>query len=433
MAHAVMGAEDTAWLHMEEPANPMVVNGVLELSAPLPLERAYALIERLAAIPRFRSRVVEPPLHLGPASWAECSDFDMRQHVEHEQLASASDLALRTFIGRAVSGRLDMSRPLWRIYLIDRPGMGGRGGHGSPGSSTTILFRVHHSMADGFALLSVLLSLCDAPRDAAVSRASAAVTERRSRSRTALGAARALGRLVALPPDPRTLLKGSLGHDKRVAWSDLLPLPALKKAAHAATATVNDVLVATTAGALRRYLERRGESTAGLEIHAMVPVDLRRGAAASSLGNRFGFVVLGLPIGVVDPLERIAVVKHRMKELKATSEAVATYGVLRAIGRAPRRVEDLAVSFFGKKSSLVLTNVPGPRSRLSLAGVPVSRIMFWVPQSGRMGLGISIFSYAGEVTIGVMCDAALVPDPEALVADLHAEHAELLARVGRVS
>jgi hypothetical protein len=97
------------------------------------------------------------------------------------------------------------------------------------------------------------------------------------------------------------------------------------------------------------------------------------------------------------------------------------------MGWAPRLIEDFGVSFFGKKASLVLTNVPGPRDHLRLCGVPLRRLMFWVPQSGRMGLGISIFSYAGEVTIGIIADGGLVPDPELLVADFHVEFAALEA------
>jgi WS/DGAT/MGAT family acyltransferase len=242
-----------------------------------------------------------------------------------------------------------------------------------------------------------------------------------------MGAARSLGRLLTLPADPKTLLKGPLGFDKRVAWSERLALDDIKRVARGAGATVNDVLVATAAGALGRYLARRGENVEGLELHAMVPVNLRESTTPPALGNRFGLVLLGLPVGMTEPFARVAAVKARMDSLKATPEAGVTHALLRAMGHLPRSVEELGVTFFGKKASLVLTNVPGPRARVKLAGVPVSRIMFWVPQSGRMGLGISIFSYAGEVTVGILSDAALVPDPETLAGDLYAELAALEA------
>lgn len=409
-----LGGEDAAWLHMEEATNPMVVNGVLELASRLPIEDAHALFGRLAQKPPFRARVVAPPLRLGHPLWEPAPGFDFRDHVEHIEVAGGDDAAVRAFIGSAAGALLDPQRPLWRVYLIDRPGAG-----------TTILCRVHHSIADGFALLDVLLSLCDdAPRPAGMPKS---WRHARRRTGTIVRSAKALWRVVALPPDRKTFLKGRLGSSKKVAWSQPLALADVKATAHFAGATVNDVLVATATGALRRYLERRGENTDGLELHAMVPVNLRTEPPPPTLGNRFGLVVLGLPLGVGDPLARVSSVKRRMTTLERSAEPFVTHALLGAIGSAPRRVEQAAVSFFGTKASLVLTNVPGPRAQLRLAGIPISRIMFWVPQSARMGLGISIFSYAGAVTVGILSDAGLVPDPDVLVADFHAEYAELSA------
>jgi diacylglycerol O-acyltransferase / wax synthase len=419
MTHDVLGGEDAAWLHMEDETNPMVVNGVLELAERLAVERIHTLLERVAAIGRFRARVVEPALHAGPPHWEDVADFDLAQHIEHVTLASPDDATLQAFVGGAVSGLLDRARPMWRVYVIDRPSRG-----------TTLLYRVHHAIADGFALLGILLSLCDGGE---LPRAATPRPPRRTRVTTAVACARSLARVVTLPSDPKTLLKGALSREKRVAWSEPIALADVKSAAHAASATVNDVLVATATGALGRYLARAGQPLDDLEIRAMVPVDLRGGAAPTDLGNRFGLVVLALPVCVRDPSKRLAAVKQRMDRLKGTPEALVTHGLLRAMGWAPRPVEDLGAWFFGTKASIVLTNVPGPRTRLSLAGVPVSRIMFWVPQSGRMGLGISILSYAGTVTIGILADAALVPDPGALAADLHVELRALQAELGGAS
>lgn len=415
MARERLGGEDAAWLHMEAPTNPMVVNAVVELAAPLPARDAYALFERLAALPRFRARVVDPPLRVGLPSWEDAPEFELTRHVEHVELDVADDAALRAFLGAAVGRLLDPRYPLWHVYFIDRPGAG-----------TTLLCRVHHAIGDGFALLDVLLSLCD---QHGAMRDRPAVPPRNGRSGAVLRSVQALARLISLPTDPRTLLKGPLGIDKRVAWSAPLSLAVVKNMARMTSATVNDVLVSVTAAALGTYLARRGEDTSGLDLHAMVPVNLRAGRAAKNLGNEFGLVVLGLPLGACDPIARVAAVKERMKRLKATPEAIVTNGLLRALGWAPRALEDLAVTFFGNKASLVLTNVPGPRAPLRLAGVLVSRIQFWVPQSGRVGLGISIFSYAGEISIGVLSDAAILPDPESLVADLHDAFAGLAAQL----
>jgi len=422
MTHDTLGGEDAAWLHMEDDTNPMVVNGVLELAEHLPLERVYALLERIVTIPRFRSHVVESSMHAGPPRWEEVADFDLTRQVEHVMLESPDDATLRTFVGRAVSGMLDRDRPLWRVFVIDRPSAG-----------TTLLYRVHHAIGDGFALLGILLSMCEGGDDGAP--AAAHQPAKRRRIATAVGCTASMARIVALRPDPRTPLKGPLGREKRVAWSEPLSLAEVKSTAHAASATVNDVLVATAAGALGRYLARvsPGQTRDDLEIRAMIPVNLRGGAPPTDLGNHFGLVVLGLPVGLRDPLARLAAVKQRMDRLKGSPEALATHGLLRAMGWAPRPVEDAGVWFFGTKASIVLTNVPGPRTPLRLAGVQVSRIMFWVPQSGRMGIGISIFSYAGTVTIGIIVDAGLVPDPDALVADLHVEYLALRAKLSAAS
>jgi hypothetical protein len=153
----------------------------------------------------------------------------------------------------------------------------------------------------------------------------------------------------------------------------------------------------------------------------MVPVNLRTPGDALVLGNHFGLVLLPLPLGIGDPLARVGAVSTRMTALKRAREAIVTHTILRAIGVLPQSVEDLGVAFFARKASLVLTNVPGPRVRVSLAGVPVTRLLFWVPQAGKMGLGLSIFSYAGQVTVGVLADAKLIPDPEVLIGDLETE------------
>ena len=130
------------------------------------------------------------------------------------------------------------------------------------------------------------------------------------------------------------------------------------------------------------------------------------------MGNAFGLVFLTLPIGIADPARRLRAIKKEMDELKVSPEALVSFGVLSLMGMAPVEVEQLGLRFFGRKATVVLTNVPGPREPLYMAGRKVDKIMFWVPQSGHMGLGISILSYAGGVMLGIATDAGLVPDPE---------------------
>jgi diacylglycerol O-acyltransferase / wax synthase len=159
-----------------------------------------------------------------------------------------------------------------------------------------------------------------------------------------------------------------------------------------------------------------------------VPVDLRPRERALELGNEFGLVILDLPIQVSDPLLRLRKVKENMDALKRSPEAIAVYGLFNLMGYLPKAVEDFAIDLFESKASTVMTNVAGPRQPLYLAGVPIERIMFWVPHpGGQLGLGISILSYRDSVSLAVVADARLVPDPETITGRFEKEFAEMLA------
>jgi WS/DGAT/MGAT family acyltransferase len=192
--------------------------------------------------------------------------------------------------------------------------------------------------------------------------------------------------------------------------------------------TVNDVLTNAVTGGLRRYLAERGDLRPRLSVRAIVPVSLRPLEEMSSLGNQFGLVFLSLPVGIEDCRQRLAEVRRRMGRLKRSFEPVVAMQIMAALGASPKRVQDLIVRIFGAKGTAVLTNVPGPRQRLHFAGKPMSSFMFWVPQSARLGMGLSILSYADQVRIGVATDAGLVPDPEAVIAGMHREF-EVMSRL----
>jgi diacylglycerol O-acyltransferase len=249
---------------------------------------------------------------------------------------------------------------------------------------------------------------------------------RRARLLTGIGAVAAFGRLVGRPPDPRTPFKGPLGVPKLVAWSEPLALARVKEVGRALGGTVNDVLVAAATGGMRRYLARQGEPPRRLDVRAAMPVNLRPLGRMSQLGNHFGLVFLSLPLGIADPRARLAELRRRSAALRRSTEAVVVLFILRAIGRVPLAVQRLVVNIFATKATLVMTNVPGPNRTLYLAGKAIRDVFFWVPQSGHVGLGISILSYNGTVRLGVGTDAGLVPDPHTIVAGFHAEFDELL-------
>lgn len=435
-----MASIDAAWLGMEDPTNLMMVTGVMALDGKIDLRRLRLLLDRrLKPFGRFHQRVVRPRTRAGLPHWEDDVNFDIRNHVSHFALpASGGDDGLRQMVSELMSLPLDFSMALWHMHVIDNY----RGG-------SVVITRVHHSIADGIALVRVLLSLTDEspnakqPRTvvqtrsddgplswlpAMVGRGVASGQDLVAHPGKALGLARAgvhgayrLGRMVALPPDPQTLFKGKLGRPKRAAWSEAVPLEDFKAIGKALGATVNDVLVAVATGALRRYMENRGKPTAGIAIRASVPVNLRPSDQAHKLGNAFGLVFLTLPIGIVDPVQRVSTIKREMDELKSSPDAIVAFGALNLIGHAPVEVEQLGLRFFGSKATAVLTNVPGPRAPLYLAGRKIDNVMFWVPQSGHLGLGISILSYDGGVRLGIATDAGLVPDPERIVENFEVE------------
>jgi WS/DGAT/MGAT family acyltransferase len=251
----------------------------------------------------------------------------------------------------------------------------------------------------------------------------------RSSSRWLTGSAAvpAFGRLALRLPDPKTRFKGPLGVEKRVAWSRPLPLSQVEALRVTLPGTVNDLLLTAVAGGLRRYLLHKGEKADGLNFRAVVPVSLRPLEEMASLGNQFGLVFLSLPVGLQDPAERLAELRRRMSGLKRSLEPVVVLAVLKAMGMTPHAIQKLVVRIFGMKGTAVMTNVPGPRERLYLAGEAIRGFLFWVPQSGRLGMGISIGSYAGEARLGVATDAGLVADPE-LIVDFFHEEFEAMAR-----
>lgn len=450
-----MSRVDTAWLRMCRPTNPMMITGVLMFDEPMTLEKLKQVVrKRFLAYPRFRQKAVDGP---AGAAWVDDAQFDFDWHVRLSALPGRSDprsekRALERFVSQMASTPLDRSKPLWQFHLVERY----RGG-------SALVARIHHSYADGIALVQVLLSLTDTTRKpeknselraawlkkdgVEVVRRVGAIDRYVQLGGKMLGKGmemyrdptlatmlakeggeigRELLTALALPDDPPTLLRGPLGVSKRVAWAEPLDLDEVKAVGRACDCTVNDVLMATAAGALRAYLIERGEDVDGVTLRATVPVNLRPLEHAKKLGNHFGLVFLDLPVGEPNPVRRLERVAESMNQLKNSRQAIVAYGLLAALGMAPAALQGVALELFSRKATAVATNVPGPQQPLYMGGSRVREMMFWVPQTGSIGLGVSILSYNGRVHFGLIGDARLVPDPDAVMRRFGPEFEKLL-------
>jgi diacylglycerol O-acyltransferase len=200
----------------------------------------------------------------------------------------------------------------------------------------------------------------------------------------------------------------------------------VKAVGRALGASVNDVLLSCVAGALRGYLAARGDVVDDVMLRALVPVNLRPMEDAWRLGNRFGLVFLELPLFEANPVARLYAVRASMRALKGSYQPVVALGLLAAMGAGPRALQEALLVTLARNATAVMTNVPGPQQPLWLAGAPIDTLMFWVPQSGDIGMGVSIISYAGQVQFGVVTDRGLCPDPESIVARFGDEFEKLL-------
>ncbi len=441
MSRHPMPAADAAWLHMDRPTNPMVVNGLVVLAETPDFDAVAKVLEQrlVARFPRFRQRIADS-LGRGPA-FEDDPSFDLDNHLHRLVLPAPGDrAALEATVSELVTPSLEPGKPLWHAYVIE----GYEGG-------AAVLWRIHHCIADGIALARVMLSITDGggesdgppPSDAA----SGTLGRLASASRSAISAIRGLGaaavhegvetlahpdhlrelagtarrdvstvaKLLASPADPPSDLREPLSGVRRVAWSEPIALAEIKEAARLRRVTINDLLVSALSGALHELLGPNGRLPD--EIHAMVPFNLRPldEPVPADLGNDFALILLELPVGGIGPAERLREVSSRMDEIKSTHEALLAYGVVSAIGLTPPWVEDRLIGFFTDKASLVVTNVPGPRQQLHFADAPVSGVLVWAPCSGSLGMTVSIFSYNGEVTAGFMTDTALIADPGEIV------------------
>ncbi len=437
-----LAAVDAAWWRMEEPTNLMMVTGFLAFDQPMERDALVELLEtRLLSFQRFRQRIIDEKPTLKAPIWLD-AEVDMTYHLIEDRLPGQGTYEdLRQVVSDLMSNPLDYERPLWQMHLYNNFEQG-----------SALVVRTHHAIADGMALISVILSMTSETPEGSLDlppleafteevRTSAAGLFRAAEA--ALGALRTPSKLMDLAKlggegvmttarllmksaDPLTLFRGPLGKLKLPAWSRPIPLADIKAIKNVTQGTVNDVLMTAMTGGLRRYMLRRGADTTGLDFRAVIPVNLRPLGRIKQLGNQFGLVFLKLPVGIADPLERLLKLKKRMDRIKNSPEAVVALGMLKAVGATPAEIQRMVVNVFGAKGTAVMTNVPGPFNPIYLVGKRIDNLMFWVPQSGRVGLGVSILSYAGYVRLGVVTDASLVEYPDQIIEGFYEELEEMM-------
>jgi len=419
---------------------------IVEGAAPS-YDRLVAHVEkRLQLVPRFRQRIVRIPLGIENPVWGDDPQFDVRRHVRHISVPRPGRLdQLRDVVGRVMSEPLDMERPLWQLYLVE--GLSGRHAY---------ISKTHHALVDGVAAVDVGTILLDTSRRGTRIKAperpwdpdepsptmllTQAASERVSKPLRAAGraartavttpaqtAARVLRTAEAFtglasggPRVPRSPLNVKIGRDRRIAWARA-DLDRLKRGrAIAEGSTVNDLLLSVTAGALRRYLERRGDKVPDYLV-ALVPVSIRRPNEKGELGNRMSTIMVRLPLGELDPRKRLERLRDETRRLKESDNARAASLLIEATGWAPPTINRLLARGMARPLifNLVVSNVPGPQQPLYLLGRRIKEIYPFVPLSPQNhALSIGVLSYDGRVYFGLAGDRDVVADLDDLASAL---------------
>ena len=385
---------------------------------PVPVPKLRERVsERMSAFPRLGQRVVEPRLGLGRPAWVEADELDLDWHVAEPTHADAlSDEELRAAVGELLSERLDHTRPLWRLDVLPLTG-----------DRTAIVGRIHHAMADGVSAIKLAAGLLwdrdvETPNPHAAAPAPGPARKIEPSPGPAAGAAeeRIVVRLPSalwreLRPGRDTTLDQHIGPAREVAWSSF-PLERLKRIGHSAPegATVNDVVLAVVAGALRRWLPEA--SGIARDLRVQIPVCLHaREEEKGELGNRDSFMNVDLPIAEPDPQERLRFINAETRERKLDHDADALYAFFHALGRFRPLYKGVTRLTAGPREfALSVSNVPGPRDRAVILGHAVEQLCSFAEPADRHALRISVVSLGGELAFGLCSDPDAISNLDAL-------------------
>jgi WS/DGAT/MGAT family acyltransferase len=452
---------DASFLHLEDAVSHMHVAGVMIFEgSPPPYDELLTAIERrLGLVPRYRQRLAFVPLAQGRPKWVDDPHLNLRYHVRSTALpAPGSEDQLKDLAGRVFSQQLDRDKPLWEIWLVD----------GLEGDRFAMLSKTHHALVDGISGVDIMSVLFDtspepaAPPDAgdrwlprplpsAAQLLGEALIERATVPAELARSVRAVlrgPRMVAegvrdaavgvgamawagLNPAPPTPYNKSIGPHRRFTWVRV-NLGDIKAIKNDLGGTVNDVVLATVAGALGKHLRRRGMNTDGVELKAMVPVSVRADVERGALGNRVAAMMAPLPVWCQDPVARLDIVREELKGLKSGGQAVGAQVLTQLSGFAPATVMGQASRVMARQRffNVVVTNVPGPQIPLYLAGKRLSDTFPMVPLAKNQSLGIALLSYAGHINFGLVGDYDLMWDLDSFAEDIRESLSELAAEAG---
>ena len=445
---------DVSFLDQEKHGSHMHVGAVMIFEGPPAAHDDFrAHIEsRLHLVPRYRQKLAFPRFEMGRPVWVDDPQFNIDYHVRHTALpAPGSVEQLRLLAGRVFSQRLDRTKPLWELWLVQ----------GLEQNRFAIINKTHHSLVDGVSgvdLTTVLFDTSPTPtpvsaepwrpqvepsdvtliargvKDLAttpasiVRRAIDAAQRPREAGAELRESLEGLGGIAwkLLNPPPKTPLNVPIGPHRRLLWLRF-PLDDLKAIKNALGGTVNDVFLAVVSGALARWLRRRGIRTEGLELRGVVPVSIRADEQRGALGNRIAAMLGPLPVYADDPRVRLRIVSEAMKGLKESKQAVGAETLTRLQGFAPPTILAQAsrLNFSTRAYNLLVTNVPGPQFPLYLLGREMEEfapVPFLAP---GQALAVAIMSYNGNVDIGLMGDYDAIADIEDLGGDVRESLAEL--------
>jgi diacylglycerol O-acyltransferase len=457
-----LSALDATFLHLEDSgaahmhvASVMIFQG----AAPAQDELIEHVLARLHLVPRYRQRLASVPFGQGRPVWTDDPHFNPLYHIRHTALPRPGDEeTLRQLAGRLFSQRLDRSKPLWEIWLVDR----------MADDRFALVAKTHHALVDGISGVDITTVLFDTspdpaptspapepwvPRplpgqakllaDALVERSVVpaemvrgvrALTRSPRRllgeareSLAALGATTLSGISAPAPPSPFNV---DIGPHRRYTWvdGDLGQFKAIKSALGG---TLNDAVLTSVTLALGAYLREQGHDTAELVLKAMVPVSVRADAERGALGNRVAAMWAPLPVGIEDPIECFGEIHAAMEELKRSGQAVGAQVLTNLAGFAPPTILSQAARLQARQRffNLVVTNVPGPQFPLYLLGRRLRRLYPVVPLARRQALGIAIMSYDGQLGFGLLGDFDALPGLELVARDLE----DAIARLARAA